>query len=177
MLTMEIVLPSSNFTTNAIYLYIFICLSKWYRASSILQNNTKLYSPYYILQDSDMHCWNSNPGEEQYLILKFGRTVRMMELKLQFQAGFSSELLRVRLRNTNNSTSWHNCLVLENDNDNDNDDEEEEVVEPEDTFGIQNFPLLGHEGTELWIEFKNLRDFYGRVIIYRLQVWGLEVES
>jgi Sad1 / UNC-like C-terminal len=120
-----------------------------------------------MLEDSDIRCWNSNPGDQQYIILKFGRPVRMMEIKIQFQAGFSSEILRLRVstnNNNNNSNVWK--------------DIEDNELEPEDKLGIQSFPLVDQpQGTDLRIDFLDFRDFYGRIVIYRLQVWGLEVSQ
>lgn len=125
----------------------------------MLQNNGKLYGAQTALEDSDSRCWNSNQGEHQFYIVKFGRAVKVVEIKLQFQAGFSSEIIRVQVPTTDGS--W----------------EEVDELEPRDTLGLQTFLLeKPAECSELRLEFEDFKDFYGRITIYRIQAWGQEIE-
>jgi hypothetical protein len=53
-----------------------------------------------------------------------------------------------------------------------------EELEPEDNHDMQTFSLVKDEsctGTALKLVFDEFTDFYGRVTIYRIEVWGQEV--
>ena len=122
--------------------------------------------------DNALTCWNSegNPKGKtsSHLIIQFGREVIPMELNLQFQAGFVAEELKV-FRSTA-STSGEN--------------KEEQWIqiddyEVDDDHEVQSFPLAdqgsGVKATALKLVFDECTDFYGRVTVYKLQVWGKEV--
>jgi hypothetical protein len=121
-----------------------------------------------------LHCenpstsWNSDGSSsgkhESFFVVDFGRVVTPMELRLQFQAGFSAEEVVAHIQN-NETGAWESMIDLE----------------MEDTHGVQKFELL--EGKSpmqtkaLKFVFDECTDFYGRIIIYQLQVWGLEADS
>lgn len=126
-------------------------------ASSVLRNNGKLYGAQNALEDSDTLCWNSDQGEMQFYIVKFGRSVKVLELRLQFQAGFSSEIMRVKA--SSGEGIW----------------EEVDDLEPRDTLGLQTFFLeKPAQCSELRLDFEDFKDFYGRITLYKIQVWGHE---
>ena len=51
-----------------------------------------------------------------------------------------------------------------------------EEIEADDDHELQSFPLsVADETTALKVVFDETTDFYGRVIVYQLQVWGKEV--
>ena len=131
-------------------------------ASSVLQKNVKLYGPMNAL---DVHngssSWNSegNSQNETTLIIIFGRTVVPTTVKLQFQAGFSAE-----------------TVTIQNPDENEMIDE----LELEDIHEIQTHSLLVDNQkplTSLKFTMDNFSDFYSRVILYRLEVWGHEGAS
>lgn len=99
-------------------------------------------------------CWNSDQGESQFYSLNFSRQVVVQELKMQFQAGFSAEKCRIEAKVDD---IW--VLIDE--------------LEPEDTLQIQCFPL-NTRCDAVKLTFHEFTDFYGRVTIYRLEVWGKE---
>ena len=127
-------------------------------ASSVLQNNGKQYGALNALEDSDNRCWNSDPGENQFYVIKFGRPVEVLQLKIQFQAGFSSEIIIVQV--SSGDGNWDTV----------------DEIEPLDTLGLQGFPLeKPAECSELRLDFVDFKDFYGRITAYRIQAWGNEV--
>lgn len=129
-------------------------------ASSVLQKNGKLYGAANALEDSDSKCWNSDQGENQSYVIKFGRSVRVKELKIQFQAGFSSEFIKVQVPSTGGN--W----------------EEVDELEPQDSLGLQIFSL--EEPTlcsELRLDFEDCKDFYGRITVYKIQAWGDQLDA
>lgn len=135
------------------------------RASSVLQRNSRLYGPMNALDlENSSTCWNSagspSGNDSSFFLLDFGRPVQPIELRVQFQAGFIAEQVNVFWKN---GESW----------------EEMTDLEVEDDHDLQIHELL--EGSNppttnaVKFVFDEYTDFYGRVTIYQLQVWGLEV--
>mmetsp|Transcript_14647 Transcript_14647/g.16759 ORF Transcript_14647/g.16759 Transcript_14647/m.16759 type:complete len:157 (-) Transcript_14647:184-654(-) len=131
-------------------------------ASTILEKKVKLYGPQNVLKDSDKNCWNSDQGEKQFLVIKFGRTISVQKLCIEFQAGFVSEILRVYGKADDDNAQW----------------KEIDEFDVEDSLQPQIFELEELvKCKELRLEFEECRDFYGRITVYRLQVWGNEQEE
>jgi hypothetical protein len=103
--------------------------------------------------------WNSegNSQDETVLTIHFGRSVIPTSVRLQFQAGFSAE-----------TVVMHNpkgVMIGE--------------MEFEDIHEIQTHNLINNDESFTSIKFTldDFSDFYGRVILYRLEVWGYEIAS
>jgi hypothetical protein len=158
-----------------------------------LQRNVKLYGPKHALDyENGSTCWNSDgtaaatansssarPAATTSFVLDFGRQVQPCELRLQFQAGFAAEQIQILLHSGREgggdngdpdgteSVLWNSLLELEAEDDHD----------------LQVFPLQDDkEATTppltcqlLKLVFDECTDFYGRITIYQLQVWGYEV--
>jgi hypothetical protein len=83
----------------------------------------------------------------------------IQELRLQFQAGFVAETVQVKLQKQP-SQEWVDLVKLEVD----------------DTLEMQTFPLKNTETCwALKLLLDDFTDFYGRITIYQVQVWGKEV--
>ena len=100
-----------------------------------------------------------------YFVVDFGRVVEPKELRLQFQAGFAAEEIHVSLQDEVNSSKWKPMVELEAEDDHD----------------MQTFSLLEDcknkgKTKALKFEFQEATDFYNRITIYQLQVWGNEAE-
>ncbi len=109
-------------------------------------------------------CWNSDACDKeqaQFFVLEFQRPVQLHSLAIEFQAGFIGETCKVQLLTSKGD--WKDLVE----------------VEPEDNHDLQTFSLLVNNeawtGTALKLVFDDFTDFYGRVTIYRIQVWGKEV--
>jgi hypothetical protein len=111
-------------------------------------------------------CWNSEGTAEQkgrdegcWFIVDFGRTVQPDEIRIQFQAGFCAETCSVYVKNDN-----------------------EEWIIADDTLEFNNVHELQTRSLQaealtakaIKLAFDDATDFYGRVTIYRLEVWGRE---
>jgi len=126
------------------------------KASSVLQKNIKLYGPMNALDiENGTSCWNSDHGKSQSFIVDFSRLIRVHELKIQFQAGFVAETCRIEAKV---NERW----------------EVVDEVEPEDVLALQSFPLSMPPCCILKLCFNDFTDFYGRVTIYQIEVWGSE---
>lgn len=136
------------------------------KASSVLQKNVKLYGPMNALDlESSTSCWNSDGRRSgkhfSHYILDFGRVVQPVELRIQFQAGFIAEKLEI-LSHQQDST-WLPMIELEV-----NDDHDLQV------FSLES-SVSSFGGTNaLKLVFDDCTDFYGRVTVYQLQIWGFE---
>lgn len=156
-----------------------VCRELFVRASSVLQRNVKIYGPMHALQTKDgSTCWNSdschNDAKQQSLVIDFQRPVLVNELRFQFQAGFTAETCHVQLLQTTAVDDSHNHQWVDCWQD----------LELEDSLELQTFVLTrtirnGPQvevcvGSALKLTFEDFTDFYGRITVYRIEVWGKE---
>jgi hypothetical protein len=132
------------------------------RASSILQKNAKVYGPKHALDiEKSSSCWNSDGTQEncQWFVVDFNRPVEPYQVNVQFQAGFSVETCAVALKTSEND-AW----------------EPVDELEFHDVHEIQTKNLREMKPcTALKLTLEDFTDFYGRVTIYRIEVWGKEL--
>jgi hypothetical protein len=108
----------------------------------------------------DTNSWNSegNHPQDNHLTIDFKRAVLPRRICIQFQAGFAAEI----------------CTV------HDNRGHTVAAIEPEDIHEVQSFPIMATSDDHavvvhsLKLVFTDCTDFYDRLIVYRLEVWGLE---
>jgi hypothetical protein len=121
--------------------------------------------------ENALSCWNSEGDPKgktsSHLIIHFGREVIPKELHIQFQAGFVAEEMKVLrcLAGADNREQW-----IEIDD-----------FEVDDDHEVQLFHLAEQgssiKASALKLIFEECTDFYGRITIYKLQVWGQEVDG
>ena len=132
-----------------------------HRSNSILNRNAKLYSPKHALDTTNLSsCYNSDaPPEDKPILFSilFQRKISPRNIKIQFQGGFAA--LEFTISSTDGNEE--DVMRMETDAEDVNDLQEFEF---EDSF----------ECTGLKIRFDDSADFYGRITIYRLEVWGYE---
>lgn len=136
-----------------------------YKVSSVLNKNTKQFGKSFIFDGDEETCWNSDQGEEQWVMIKFDEAVTIkkddqLTLHVQFQGGFSCR----------------NCTVTFTT------DEGDKVVTskcfPKDSNSKQTFTLKFSEKTEMSsfnasmikVTFSDPTDFFGRMIVYSLDL-------
>lgn len=125
--------------------------------------------------ENTSNCWNSEGSstgkKESFFIIDFGRIVQPMELRIQFQAGFSAEQMVVLKQNKD----YKNYKVIDE-------------LEVDDDHDMQTFVLEGNDDEDrstsaLKLVFDEFTDFYGRVTIYQLQgmllnyFWGIITQN
>lgn len=142
------------------------------RASSVLNKNSNLYGPMNALDiTNETSCWNSDAvpsGSDEPITftINFGpnRIVQVEEIRIQFQGGFVVEECTAHICKGGNC-GGEDWLELE------------EPIEPEDVNDVQTFEITDADRTcnMLRLSFEGSSDFYGRVTIYKLEVWGSEV--
>lgn len=117
------------------------------------------------LNDSSSSCWNSEGQEDTSAAhtfrVDFGRTVQVARLGIEFQAGFVAKTCQVEAFVKD---EW--IVVVEE-------------VDLEDIHEMQTVPMDDDEAavecTALRLTLQDFTDFYGRITIYKLEVWGNEV--
>ena len=172
-------------------------------ASSVLQRNTKLYGPMNALKqqannsyNNSSSSWNSEgncPGDT-FLLVQFARPVRPTLLKLQFQAGFSARICHVwavdavvvvasnEETNNKNTTGQERqppttptALLLWDEMELEDVHELQECQLGENGNNNDNARIESVQGLKLVLQ--DFTDFYGRVILYRLEIWGRETQQ
>ncbi|NXH53493.1 NR2CA protein, partial [Rhabdornis inornatus] len=142
-----------------------VCAHTATRVSSVLNRDVKQFGKQHLFDGSEETCWNSDQGTSQWVTLDFPRPVKVSQLHIQFQGGFSSRLCTLEGCRTG-----------------------EELVKiselyPQDNHAMQiSFPRMviwgdGFQVEEtvldkLKITFGSSTDFFGRVVVYHLGVLG-----
>lgn len=119
--------------------------------SSVLDQNGKEYGKQFLNDGNEDTCWYSDQGNPQYIKLRFFEKQSFSKLKLevQFQGGFAGE--KCALTSKSFSIPFH----------------------PKDSNDLQEFEFGELEDfEELQIVFNSSTDFYGRVIVYQLNLVG-----
>ncbi|XP_061457986.1 nuclear receptor 2C2-associated protein [Rhineura floridana] len=131
-----------------------ICSGTVSRVSSVLNREVKQFGKKYMFDGNEETCWNSDQGATQWLTLEFPQTVQVSQILIQFQGGFASRKCTVQ-----------GCRKGE---------DLSQVAEfyPKDTNSLQMFTLKEALLDKLKITFENSTDFFGRVIVYQLDVHG-----
>ncbi|CAJ1060227.1 PREDICTED: nuclear receptor 2C2-associated protein [Xyrichtys novacula] len=72
-----------------------IRLFSHFRVSSVLNRDVKQFGKKFLFDSNEETCWSSDQGEYQWVSLEFPKSVRVSELKIQFQGGFSAKTCRL----------------------------------------------------------------------------------
>ncbi|XP_028299747.1 nuclear receptor 2C2-associated protein [Gouania willdenowi] len=132
-----------------------ICCETQSRVSSVLNRDVKQYGKKYMFDSNEETCWNSDQGECQWVSLEFPRSVQISLLRIQFQGGFSAKQCRLEGRPEDGTIT-----VLSH-------------FYPEDNNSLQSFPIQEAPAVHrVKIVFENSADFFGRVIVYSLDIMG-----
>ncbi|XP_066551863.1 nuclear receptor 2C2-associated protein [Amia ocellicauda] len=132
-----------------------ICSETVSRVSSVLNRDGRQFGKKHMFDSNEETCWHSDQGSPQWVLLEFPQPVRVSELKVQFQGGF-----------TGNTCRLEGCLK---------DEEFKKLTDfyPEDNSSLQTFPIQGSPlAHKFKIVFENSTDFFGRIIVYSLDVLG-----
>ncbi|XP_030288963.1 nuclear receptor 2C2-associated protein [Sparus aurata] len=132
-----------------------ICSDTQSRVSSVLNRDVKQYGKKYMFDSNEETCWNSDQGECQWVILEFPQSVRVSQLKVQFQGGFSAKTCKLEGCPKEGDLAMISHFY------------------PEDNNSLQSFPIQEAPAVDkVKIMFENSADFFGRIIVYSLDVLG-----
>ena len=153
-----------------------------FRASSTWKYDTRRFGPQNALDSETDDAWNSAPSEESnplaYYEVYFHRPVLVREMRVQFQGGFVGLDCMVYKKRQKQP---HNTDESNDESNYNNGEEWEELdelfLDPIDSTDIQTFyteEVTIDPCTALRIEFGKSTDFYGRIVVYSLEIWGVE---
>ncbi|XP_050951257.1 nuclear receptor 2C2-associated protein [Labeo rohita] len=135
-----------------------ICNNTQSRVSSVLNRDVKQFGKKFMFDSNEETCWNSDQGESQWVALEFPQPVKVSELRLQFQGGFSGKSCKLE------GSAKEEDL--------------KHIVDfyPEDNNCLQSFPIQDAPSVQrLKIVFENSADFFGRIIVYTLDILGEKI--
>lgn len=120
----------------------------------------------YLTDGNDETCWNSDQGSPQHIVLEFEKQVVVQEIQLVFQGGFAGKKCSLRcpkgdILTADSKESWESVLDFE----------------PEDSGMLQTFRIdlkSQRYARQVMLLFESSTDFYGRLIVYKLDLLGLE---
>ncbi|XP_010604793.1 nuclear receptor 2C2-associated protein isoform X2 [Fukomys damarensis] len=135
-----------------------VCPETESRVSSVLNRNIRQFGKKHLFDQDEETCWNSDQGPCQWVTLKFPQRVRVSQLQIQFQGGFSSH--RGCLEGSQHGEALSKIVVFY----------------PKDDNSLQTFPIPPAEVDQLKVTFEDTTDFFGRVVIYHLRVLGEKAE-
>ncbi|KAF8337391.1 galactose-binding domain-like protein, partial [Cantharellus anzutake] len=138
-----------------------------FRVSSTLD---KSLSKKFLTDGNPETCWSSTQGTPQHVELAFENPVILRNLSLTFQGGFVGTRCAIYIKSGENATQDGNTT----------DARQWELVEryyPEDVNRKQIFPIQTQlepkrSCEQLRIVFEQSSDFFGRVVVYDLDLDG-----
>ncbi|KII93288.1 hypothetical protein PLICRDRAFT_694498 [Plicaturopsis crispa FD-325 SS-3] len=124
----------------------------------------------YLTDDSPETCWTSQQGTPQYIQLQFPHRVLPTSLSITFQGGFVGTRCSVTAISSSESPGAANWVPLTS-------------IYPEDVNRRQSFDLdtealsEAGEGVQgLKIVFEESSDFFGRITVYDIKIFGTVLE-
>ncbi|KAF7237068.1 Nuclear receptor 2C2-associated protein [Varanus komodoensis] len=177
-----------------------ICSETVSRVSSVLNREVKQFGKKYMFDGNEETSWNSDQGATQWLVLEFPRTVQASLIQIQFQGGFASQKCTVQGSRKGEELSQVAEFYPEDTNALQisflQPSRQEELcpamgcmrasqrspgkmdalpvsLRRRPVPSLVHFPLEGAPAADkLKISFCNSTDFFGRIIVYRLEVLG-----
>ncbi len=131
------------------------------KVSSVLNDDTTLYGKIHLFDQNNETCWNTQQGQNQYIIIKFTQLVTIHQLIIQFQGGFTAKPMIISIGTNNNKQYIHNS-----------------TVQPIDSNNTQQFTLdNANNVNNIKLDFPDSTDLFGRICIYKLDIIGTVVNG
>ncbi|KAK6467441.1 nuclear receptor 2C2-associated protein [Huso huso] len=157
-----------------------ICSETVSRVSSVLNRDVKQFGKKHMFDSNEETCWNSDQGATQWVLLEFPQEVRVSEVRVQFQGGFTGNTCRIEGCQKDEAFTKLADFYPEDKN----------SLQISFEIGLyqavcssvlslthtHSFPIHGGALVRrVKIVFENSTDFFGRVIVYTLDVLGDKV--
>ena len=126
---------------------------------SSTQEGSGNFSKHHMFDESEDTCWYSKQGVCQWIILTFERPVVLTHMRIMFQGGF------VGIQTVLESEVDKIWIPLA------------DTYHLEDCNALQTLtlPKEVHAFRSYRVNFISSSDFYGRITVYKLEVYGYEV--
>ncbi|XP_067629537.1 nuclear receptor 2C2-associated protein [Eurosta solidaginis] len=125
--------------------------------SSVQGKDSNQYGKHHMFDSVEDTSWNSSEGTAQWVKLHFDVPQKVSGFLVQFQGGFAAKSILVHIETLDGK------LILD------------EAFYPEDVNSTQTFYLKKHvnnkEAMKVKFFFPSSTDFYGRIILYRLEIY------
>ncbi|XP_064390493.1 nuclear receptor 2C2-associated protein-like [Halichondria panicea] len=119
------------------------------KVSSVLNRDVKQFGKKFMFDGDEETCWNSDQGSPQFVSIELPYSACVSRVHIRFQGGFAST----------------HCILASGS--------EQHSFYPEDINSLQVFPVPSAEPSKTHkIEFRTSTDFYGRLTVYQLQLYG-----
>jgi len=126
------------------------------RVSSTLNRDTKQFGKKFMFDNREETCWNSDQGSPQWISLEFTELTSVSGFALQFQGGFAGKECYVETDGTLKILDFY----------------------PEDCNKLQYFYLKDRVHIKkIRIAFNSSTDFYGRITLYKLDLFPWTILS
>jgi len=128
------------------------------RVSSVLNRDTKQYGKKFLFDGEEDTCWNSDQGTPQWVDISFNSPVLLDEIRIKFQGGFAGQ--ECYIEGTGGKADVDGSRRLAE-------------FYPEDINSLQVFKTKCETPVNsLRIVFGASTDFFGRITVYQLEVYG-----
>jgi len=140
-----------------------------YKVSSVLNSNTSQFGKRFMIDGNEETCWNSDAGEQQWTMFKFDEPVTIntlndeeITLKIQFQGGFCCTSCLVTFKSESGDVvTMNQCYPT------DSNAKQQFALQ----FDSKQGKLPGDFNASIMkVEFKQPTDFFGRMIVYSLDI-------
>ncbi|KAI1301662.1 Nuclear receptor 2C2-associated protein [Halotydeus destructor] len=163
----QISVALSTLTISLNLCCLFVCCIQFLSAVKLLKTpqgkkrvsstlDAKLFGKKCLVDGRDDTCWNSDEGEQQWVVIKFKKPVNVNEVQVQFQGGFSSRSLKLTV--LDDASCEHSNAT----------------IHPSDVNSLQTFPVECQSVSSVKLTFEDPCDMFGRIVIYRLNFNGSE---
>ncbi|KAF2352912.1 Galactose-binding domain-like, partial [Trinorchestia longiramus] len=127
------------------------------RVSSVLQRNVKEVGKQFMFDGDPSTCWNSDQGSPQWVTLRWPQPVSLNSVTAQFQGGFCGSRETLVQVWKEEAKQWLDLCPWY----------------LEDCGSEQKLQLPAATSTSmLRLFFPSSTDFFGRIILYKLDVFG-----
>ncbi|KAJ2368448.1 hypothetical protein IW150_005405 [Coemansia sp. RSA 2607] len=136
------------------------------RLSSVITQDSQASARQHLFDGNAETCWTSSQGAPQYIDVRFTRPVHLNKVLVQFQGGFAGKTTRLMDRSqVEATTAAKEICVLHFDDNN-----RRQTAE---------LPVECREGeySRVALVFPGSTDFYGRVVVYTLDLIGRPADT
>jgi len=127
------------------------------KVSSVLNRDAKQFGKKHLFDGDEETCWNSDQGSPQFVIIAFPSPKRIEEVRIRFQGGFVGGDCAFQA-----SIDGSDFATISQ-------------FYPDDSNKLQSFPIDSEkncEATKFRILFGSSTDFFGRITIYTMELFG-----
>jgi hypothetical protein len=123
----------------------------------VFNKDVKNFGKQHLFDKNDETCWSSEDGPTQAILLAFSKPVTLESIAIMYQGGYSSKELCLEVVCGGDTTFV-----------------QAETMRPTDTSDLQLFDMVKpiRNVQKLALKSLNASDLFGRIVIYKLDLFG-----